>query len=448
MRVYRLSLGLVVVLLLTVLLLTGCADKRPALLSLGLKNNYAVDRLKPLELTSGVEGEGYEWAVLRYRPNKEAEWQERNEVLSRDRRFRFIAPTTGIYDLQFMLHDRENSITHRFTVLVEQELLAYNPFAVHVMAYNPAPAPKVNVYPLLKDVKSRQQALLVCGRNLKGEEKSRVTLGGFGGSIDVAFDHTVLNTPGKYDFAILRKPAEGVLDDPAWDYPIGVAVAYDRNGNGEQDEDEHWYYLASADYPNPKSQEVSVVYSDNEGKTQYESLASGSPEVAKLGYDAYAVVAWTAQWSEDGASKTLQGYVPSVAGNKEMAPKWPSSKGWELGRYVFPRFYAQAKLDWEAENGSIPPLKGLGKVLDLPVKVVYNAKPMDEEAVQPQCYDIDWAVDDQGQKVNLPAIHFVRIFNPVLVPDFVSGGRNYQMSSGEGTMVQPDISGVRDLNMR
>ncbi len=131
-----------------------------------------------------------------------------------------------------------------------------------------------------------------------------------------------------------------------------------------------------------------------------------------------------------------------------MAPTWPRKSDWQLAKYVSPRFYTQAKLDWEEDASATPPLKGIGKVLDLPTKVVYNAKPEKEDAVQPCSYDIDWAVDANGQKVSLPAIHFVRIFNPVLIPDAVVKGRNYQMASGEGTLVQPDISGVRDLSMR
>ena len=448
MRVYTLRPQLLLLSLLAAMLLAGCADKRPPMLRLGLKNNYAVARLKPLELSSGVEGSAYEWTLLRYRATKHDEWQQKDLLLSKNRDLRFIAPTTGIYELQFKLYETGNSIIHRFTVLVEHELLAYNPFAVHVLDYKPAPAPKVNLYPNLKDAKSYRQALLVCGRKLVGNAESRLTLGGFAGSIDVAFDHAVLNTPGKYDFEILRKPESGVLDDPAWDYPIGVAVAYDANGNGLKDDNEPWYYLASTNCPNPKEHEVSVVYSTNEGKPQYQSLAPGSPEVAKLGYDAYAVVAWTAQWKEAGAEKTLQGYVPSVGGNSYMAPTWPRKSDWQLAKYVSPRVYTQAKLDWEEDASATPPLKGIGKVLDLPTKVVYNAKPEKEDAVQPCGYDIDWAVDANGKKVSLPAIHFVRIFNPVLIPDAVVKGRNYQMASGEGILVQPDISGVRDLSMR
>ena len=52
---------------------------------------------------------------------------------------------------------------------------------------------------------------------LKDNQRSLVTLGGWGGYITVGFDHTILNVPGKRDFRVLGNAFYGDQNEQPYD---------------------------------------------------------------------------------------------------------------------------------------------------------------------------------------------------------------------------------------
>jgi hypothetical protein len=103
-------------------------------------------------------------------------------------------------------------------------------------------------------------------------DQGLVSLGAYGGSLTLGFDHTVINQPGKDDLVIYGNAATGFAE------PGVVWVMRDSNGNGQPDDT--WYELAgsaqnqtgylrnySVTYNRPAKATDNVSWTDNQGRS-------------------------------------------------------------------------------------------------------------------------------------------------------------------------------------
>ena len=122
-------------------------------------------------------------------------------------------------------------------------------FANKVFEYIPAPGQFINTTTsAYEDGFSAKQVLERATEKLK--KKSVISLGGFGGTITVGFHQSIRNSKGEYDFRILgnasynQNTGTGALGGSA--EPGIVLVSKDENGNGLPDDE--WYELAGSEY--------------------------------------------------------------------------------------------------------------------------------------------------------------------------------------------------------
>ena len=211
-----------------------------------------------------------------------------------------------------------------------------------------------------------------------------VNLGSFGGSIVFRFDHTVMNVNGLRDFRIGSYATKGA-------YPAQgvVYVSSDANGNGKADDE--WYELAGSEYGKTgERRNLKMVYTrpDNvtpsDGMVEWVSYAINESETgtycyAKAPWGTFSVwPAWLME-SAEGTALTYTGCTmlpPLAKAPEDLTNGWPTQAS---------RWYDYG--------------------------YVCNSDPTDETG---SSFDIGWARDKEGNKVNLPGIDFVKIQNATL----------------------------------
>ena len=253
-------------------------------------------------------------------------------------------------------------------------------YANKVLAYRPAPGQFMNT-----STTAYEKGFSAEDVRRKAEEKLKdpylclLSLGGFGGSIVVGFDHTVPNINGAYDFKIYGNASydsfgtlTGALGGSS--EPGIVLVSKDVNGNGLADDE--WYELKGSEYDSkhtikdyaityhrPASPLSSVKWTDNQGNTG----------------DVYR-----------NETHTKNDYYPAWIEEDEMT------------------FYGSRLKD----NAVNEPRPGMPEHW---VGYCYaygyaDNHPNDEKGA---LFKIDWAVDKEGRAVKLDGIDFVKIYTAV-----------------------------------
>jgi hypothetical protein len=268
---------------------------------------------------------------------------------------------------------------------------AQSPYISKVFDFRPAPGQFVNVLPEHKTGDSPEDMIRKVEEAIAGDEKGLVSLGAFGGYIIFGFDHLVENRPGKYDFKIWgnayyynENPGPGMLPTGACEPGI-VMVSYDANGNGIPDDP--WYELAGSEYYKPETvKNYEITYY----KPDPDKIPTPDPIFPFLTDTSY--VKWTDNQGDSG-------YVARNAFHSQpYYPLWLNDETLT---------YEGTKL---ANNGEDK--EGTGQ------NYVQYAYPFGYADNHPNSnirsnFDIGWAVDEQGNKVELPGIHFVKVYTGV-----------------------------------
>jgi hypothetical protein len=138
----------------------------------------------------------------------------------------------------------------RFTLLFAacMMLLSHFTFAqnsekiTRVLEYKPAPGQHINrLFPTPAMSDTYANALTFASSKLVNNT-SMLGLGAFGGYVVVGFDHPIVNVPGEYDFKALGNAYTNNSE------PGIVMVCQDLNKNGQPDVNEPWYELAGSEY--------------------------------------------------------------------------------------------------------------------------------------------------------------------------------------------------------
>jgi len=146
---------------------------------------------------------------------------------------------------------------------------AQSHFASVVVDFSPAPGQFVNE-PLFNDPIKALDAP-VGGGTYNPNNSKLVSLGGFGGSITLTFDHTVMDdatNPFGLD-AIVFGNATWVGGDPNrhWAECGVIEISRDVNDNGQADEP--WYLIPGTHIIDPTGQRETQTWDDNTGNPDY-----------------------------------------------------------------------------------------------------------------------------------------------------------------------------------
>jgi hypothetical protein len=272
------------------------------------------------------------------------------------------------------------------------EVNAQSPYISRVFEYLPAPGQFVNELPEYETIDNSREMALKAEESIEGQEKILVSLGGYGGYVIFGFDHPVVNVPGEYDFKIWANafyananpnpdaPKEGGSCEPGI-----VMVSFDTNGNGRPDD--KWYELAGSEYYKPETIKNYRItyYKPNSNKTPTPN--TNYPYLNDTTY-----IKWV-----DNQGK--QGYVSrNVFHDQSYWPEWIDADS-----LVFEGTKLADNYVDESGNGSyyVQYAYGWG--------YVDNHLNSDERSN----FKIEWAIDKNGDKVNLPAIHFIKVYTGV-----------------------------------
>ncbi len=368
---------------LLLLLLTAfvaCEEEIP-MVSLGIDDTYAIERMRVLRLHPEFTGEAYRWTMPDCNGN--------DSIVSTERDYLFLSATTGIFRLKLHIIDEENPVMHETIISVWEEQVAYSRYIAHVYEYCPAPGQFVNELPRYEAGDTEETMRQKAEASISGRNDVIVSLGGYGGYITFGFDHTVVNMPDSADFKIL---GNAFYATTAMAYgsngcaePGIVMVSLDSNGNGKPDDE--WYELAGSEYYKPETlHHYEITYhkpSPNHIPTPVEGTA-----IADSTY-----IAWQAN---DGTS----GYIPrNVFHHQEYYPRWI---GDETLTFIGTRL---------ADNGVDE--SGTGAHYMLYAYEYGYADNHPNDITDKVSFDIDWAVDSQGNKVQLAGADFIRVYTGV-----------------------------------
>lgn len=219
---------------------------------------------------------------------------------------------------------------------------------IHVVEYTPAPGQFIHIIPAYSEGDSPEIM------NKKAEELLNegkiISLGGWGGYVIMKLDSAIVNKAGANDFQILGNAyyQTGYTNFGSSEPGI-VMVSSDENGNGIADDT--WYELAGSEYSKPETNHQYVrTYrkSDTYQKTAFHDQ------------DYYP------QWLGDSLvfKGSLLAHTPVTNNNQQVQP-------------ILAYGYADNKPNSDNEGCS---------------------------------FDIDWAVNSNGEKVSLDRIDFVKVY--------------------------------------
>lgn len=287
---------------------------------------------------------------------------------------------------------------------------------VQVLEYHPAPGQFVNVLPDADASTTQEEVNRRCEGQLSGD--GLVHLGTYGGYITMKFDHPVENKEGS-DFLIL---GNGMYanDDPVYGKAtiggsIEPGIVY--VGVGKDLASAQWYELAGSEYYTTEAHDFEITYH----KPMAETGAHSQPYSQ---YDDY--IRWECSWTDaKGERRDSTGY--------HMKNSYHSQSYWPLW---------EGKDQLTFKGGRLP-----NNVVEYPnnaYRWIQYRYAKDAYGYADACpakdslyssFDIDWAVDAQGEPVALDHIDYIRVMTGIF---------QYCGSLGE---TSTEVASVTDLHL-
>lgn len=251
-------------------------------------------------------------------------------------------------------------------------VLVLSPYLARVYEYMPAPGQFTNVLPAATENDTPETMAAKAEAAIADNAGKTVCLGAWGGYIVFGFDHPVLNSGSGYDFRITGNAsyasyAKDTSRKGGSAEPGIVMVSYDTNANGLPDDP--WYELAGSEYNSPSTvRRYAVTYTRPDG---------------------LADIPWT---DNRGGS----GVVPRNSFHQQdYFPLWAPDQLTFTGSLLAPN-----AVD-EGENGQHSFIL---------YSYDYGYADNHPNKTDGCKFCIRWAVDNNGNPVNLPAIHFVKVY--------------------------------------
>ncbi|MNK06736.1 hypothetical protein D3C87_246350 [compost metagenome] len=366
-------------LLLLALLFVGCSKNKDggSSIEITLSEKYEVATFSVLNISASANAGNptYEWVMT-----KNPVDQVTDSIIGANKDLRFITAYPGTYELTLNVKEGNRTSSKKTIVNVSNQATNFNPYITSIFDFSPAPGMFAN--DLYKTGNTKADVMKTAlGRINETSVGYQLDLGGFGGSIVVGFDHTVINVMGQKDLRIYGGDLADRANPPA---PGLIYVAYDKNKNGKPDDDE-WYEIIGSSHG--KSNTVKNF------KITYHKPEIGKPLVAAGPNDPFLDREHI--FCENNQGETY--YLPRPKIKKEFYPIWVTEttvihEGMKINVSFAPARAGQTTL-FNFES----PAWGYANAVDPDI-------------------DLDWAVDKNGNKANLPGVDFIKIVNCVSEP--------------------------------
>lgn len=259
---------------------------------------------------------------------------------------------------------------------------ANSPFISEVFEYVPAPGQFIHLIPEVTDDMSREQVLEAAARQLVSDERpGMVSLGAFGGYIVFGFDHPIANVEGEYDFKIYGNAMKSLGSGADTSAEPGIVmVSVDTNGNGVPDDE--WFELRGSAHDNALA-DFTIRYTRPSQTETSENIAwtSNDPDSPSgiITLNDFHTQSYWPGW--------IEGDVIEFSGTRLPGNARNDNGTWVLSPFDWG--YADNRPDFVNVNGNMEP---------------------NPEAPG---FNIDNAVDSDGNSVRLTAIDFVKVYTAV-----------------------------------
>jgi len=267
-----------------------------------------------------------------------------------------------------------------------------SPYIARVYDYMPAPGQFVNVFPAYRPGYNQDSIIAQLENNLCGTVMGSVSLGSYGGYIIFGFDHPVLNMHG-YDVKVHGNAiqSEAVPNVSGGSCEPGIImVGVDHDGNGVPSDGDKWYEIKGSSYDACQHGYEVTYYRPDESKTRV-------PHQSWRFITDVEYVYWT---SNDQATDSTSGYVwRNSFHNQPYWPLWVEDSVLTFKGTKLPN----TAIDMSNGGGNnwFQPFMGEGYVDNLP-----NG--------QEPGFKIDWAIDEEGNPVELDHIDFIKVYTAQL----------------------------------
>ena len=295
---------------------------------------------------------------------------------------------------------------------------------IKILEYRPAPGQFINTLPTWEDGMTNADILKACEEQLA--DGNPVCLGGFGGYITFGFSQPIDNKRGS-DLRILGN-AFYALNDPIYGSAtiggsIEPGIVY--AGVGSSPETAEWYELAGSEYYTTERHNASITY--------YRPAAEqGDHKQPYSTCDQY--IRFSASWTEpDGTPRDTTGYMMKNAYHTQTYyPAWEQSD--EL------TFHGSQLPDNAVNYGGdgSDPANPQNWISYRYAKDAYgyaDAAPYNDPMYN--TFDLDWAVDAQGNPVQLDHADFIRVQTGVLQQCGWIGEQSTEIAAIENLHLQP-----------
>lgn len=359
----------------------------------------------------------------------------------------FIAAKAGIYTLEVSANNVTSEIIQ---IEVENLSTTPSPYIARVFDYRPAPGQFVNKLPEYAKGDTHEDMVRKAGEWLVGEDAFMITLGGWGGYVTFGFDHTIVNVKGKRDFRI-NGNAFGANDNLRPGAPFGgscepgiIMVAYDKNKNGKPDEDE-WYEIKGSGNFSAEDEPWYTIAKDNGNDVNvyrnyemtYYRPTKEEPEIYAEPDNplAFTIIKDYIRWKDN---KNNSGYkIKNVYHKQSYYPGWIKEdemtfKGIRLAENA-------------VDEGKFNPGINSGGVYFVLYGYKYGYVDNQLNLGDDSAIDIDWAIDKDGNPVNLPGIDFVKVYNGINQENGWLGEASTEVERGEDLhMLGKDINTIKN----
>ena len=271
----------------------------------------------------------------------------------------------------------------------------HSPFAVAVIDFDPAPGQFVNIEAF--NDPDRAIGPPIGGGTQNGDVTSIVSLGGFGGSLTLAFDHTVadhpLNPMGLDAIVFGNAFWVGGSDERHWGECATIEISLDENENGVADDP--WYLIPGSHIVDPESQWFVQRWDDDVGDDRYPpAFASWVPPGRRGVWDTFGYRLPDDPFRGPVMRNPLEGSGDEgVFGYADYTPTL---------------LLGDLDADDVVDDPDITP-EAFYTIPDDPQRVGITPSAGGGDA-----FDIAWAIDPQtGESANLPGFTFIRITNGV-----------------------------------
>lgn len=270
-----------------------------------------------------------------------------------------------------------------------------------------------NDLPKYKEGDTHESMISKAEAAIAKEKPTMISLGGYGGYVVAGFDHTVENKKGFRDIRVLgnafwaaANPNGEASNRGGSCEPGIIMVSYDENKNGLPDDE--WYEIRGSEYDKTiKDYELIYWKPVNGKKAVKDSLLSWAIDVEYM------------KWKNN---KDNKGYKPQNSFHKQSYyPNWINNESITFRGSLLPN----NAID-ESGKGTYWVLYSFG------FGYADNAPNNDDESA----IDIDWAVNDKGERVHLPGVDFVKIYTGV------------DQEAGWLGETSTEVAGIIDLHLK